>query len=92
MFLIMDISWAVFSKAALQHAVREGTRYAVTYRTMTGVGQDASIKSVVQQNSLGMLNGSGGASLISILSGKLLCFSFMFTLSVVAISSGRHLA
>ena len=66
MFLIMDISWAVFSKAALQHAVREGTRYAVTYRTMTGLGQDASIKSVVQQNSLGMLNGSSGASLISI--------------------------
>ena len=66
MLLIMDISWAVFSKAALQHAVREGTRYAVTGQTMTGVGQDASIKSVVQQNAVGMLNGSSGASLIAI--------------------------
>jgi Flp pilus assembly protein TadG len=66
MLLIMDIAWAVFSKAALQHAVREGTRYAVTYRTMTGLGQDASIKSIVQQNAMGMLNGSSGASLVSI--------------------------
>src|SRR5438445_3595291 len=66
MLLIMDISWAVFSKAALQHAVREGVRYAVTYRTMAALGQDASITSVVQQNAMGMLNGSSGASLVSI--------------------------
>ena len=56
----------MFSKAALQPAVREGVRYAVTGQTMVGVGQDASIKSVVQQNARGMLNGSSGASLISI--------------------------
>lgn len=66
MLLIMDISWAVFSKAALQHSVREGVRYAVTGRTLTGLGQDASIKSIVQQNAMGMLNGSSGLSLITI--------------------------
>jgi Flp pilus assembly protein TadG len=66
MLLILDISWTVFNKAALQHAVREGVRYAVTYQTMTGLGQDASIKSVVQQNAMGILQGSTGTSLISI--------------------------
>ena len=64
--LILDISWTVFSKAVLQHAVREGVRYAVTYQTSGILGQDASIKGVVQQNAMGMLQGSSGASLISI--------------------------
>jgi Flp pilus assembly protein TadG len=61
--LIMDISWAVFNKAALQHAVREGVRYAVTYQTSGGLGQDASIKAVVQQNAMGVLQST---SLITI--------------------------
>src|ERR1700704_5705872 len=66
MLLILDISWAIFNKAVLQHAVEEGVRYAITYQTLTGLGQDASIKSVVQKNAIGMLQGSSGASLISI--------------------------
>lgn len=66
MLLILDISWAIFNKAVLQHAVEEGVRYAITYQTLTGLGQDASIKSVVQNNAIGMLQGSSGASLISI--------------------------
>lgn len=66
MLLILDISWAIFNKAVLQHAVEEGARYAITYQTLTGLGQDASIKSVVQNNAIGMLQGSSGAALISI--------------------------
>jgi|KBSMisStandDraft_5_1062788.scaffolds.fasta_scaffold101023_3 Flp pilus assembly protein TadG len=66
MLLILDISWAIFNKAVLQHAVEEGVRYAITYQTLTGLGQDASIKSVVQNNAIGMLQGSSGAALISI--------------------------
>ena len=65
-FLILDMAWAFFVRATLQNAVREGVRYAVTSQTMTGLGQDASIKSVVQQNAMGLLSGSTGASLISI--------------------------
>lgn len=64
--LVMDVALAVFCKASLQYAVREGVRYAVTSQTMSGMGQDASIKTVVQQNSMGFLQGFGGASTIVI--------------------------
>lgn len=57
LFLIMDISWAVFAKGTLQYAVREGVRYAVTSNTATGMGHKDSIKKVVVSNSMGMLNG-----------------------------------
>lgn len=35
MFLIVDIAWGVFVKVTLQHAVREGVRYAITSQTST---------------------------------------------------------
>ena len=57
-FLILSLSWAIFTKASLQHAVTEGVRYAITSRTMAGMGQDSSIKSVVQQSSMGLLKTS----------------------------------
>ena len=65
-FLILDIAWAFYVRATLQNAVREGVRYAVTSQTMTGLGQDASIKATVQQNAMGLLSGVNGAALISI--------------------------
>jgi hypothetical protein len=65
-FLIMDIAWAIYSKATLQNAVREGVRYAITSQTMTGMGQDSSVKTVVQQNAMGLLSGSPGLALISV--------------------------
>ncbi len=55
-FLMMDSAWAVFAKASLQYAVRQGCRYAVTSQTLPGMGQDDSIKTVVQNCSLGFLN------------------------------------
>src|SRR5262245_9155922 len=58
LFLILSIGWAIFAKASLQHAVAEGVRYAVTSQTKSGMGQDDSIKSVVQSNSMGILNGT----------------------------------
>ncbi len=66
MLLILDISWGIFNKAVLQYAVQEGVRYAVTYQTQTGMGQDASIKSVVQSNAMWILNGLAGSALISV--------------------------
>ena len=65
-FLILDIAWAFYVKATLQNAVREGVRYAITSQTMTGLGQDASIKAIVQQNAMGLLSGSSGAASIAI--------------------------
>lgn len=65
-FAIVDYGMAIFLKNTFQHAVREGVRYAVTYQTLNGsTGQDASIKSVVQTNAMGFLNGTN-ANLIQI--------------------------
>jgi len=66
LFLTIDLAWMLFARATLQYAVREGVRYAVTGQAMTGMGQDASIKSVVQQASMGFLAGSSGATKIAI--------------------------
>ena len=65
-FLIFDIAWFVFAQVSLQFAVREGTRYAVTSQTLGGLGQDASIKSVVQGKAFGFLAGDTGLSKITI--------------------------
>jgi len=52
----LDIAFAVFAKNTLQFAVRQGARYAVTSQTMTGMGQDQSIKTTVENYSLGFLD------------------------------------
>src|SRR5664279_657467 len=66
LFLTVDLAWMLFARATLQYAVREGARYAVTGQTLSGMGQDESIRTVVQQNSMGILAGSTGASKITI--------------------------
>jgi Flp pilus assembly protein TadG len=65
---IIDFSMAIFIRNSLVLAVREGVRYAITGQTGAGGNacQDGSIKYVVQQNSMGMLNGSAGLSKIQI--------------------------
>jgi len=45
----VDFSLMLFRESTLENAVREGCRYAVTFQTATGLGQDASIEAVVQQ-------------------------------------------
>ena len=47
MLALIDFSLALFLRATMQNAVREGVRYAVTYQTSGGMCQDASIKAVV---------------------------------------------
>jgi Flp pilus assembly protein TadG len=66
LFATIDFSMALLMKNTVQAAVREGVRYAVTGQTMAGLGQDDSIKAVVQNNSLGFLAGTTGASKIGI--------------------------
>jgi Flp pilus assembly protein TadG len=65
-FAVMDFAFVIFLRSTFQHAVREGVRYAITQRTDSGMGQDASIKARVQANALGFLNGQAGASKIFI--------------------------
>ena len=50
-----DVTMATFNWSTLQNAVRVGCRYAVTYQTSGGLGQDASIAQVVSQYSMGLL-------------------------------------
>lgn len=58
LFLLMDLSWVVFAKASVQHAVREGCRFAVTSQTLPGLGHVASIREVVRQSSMGFISSS----------------------------------
>lgn len=66
LFSIVDFGLAIFIRTTLQHSVREGVRYAVTYGTSGGKCQDASITEKVQQAAMGFLNGSVGESKIKV--------------------------
>jgi Flp pilus assembly protein TadG len=54
-FAFVDFGLLLFRWATLQNAVREGCRYAITYQTATGAGQNASIEGVVQQYAMGIV-------------------------------------
>jgi Flp pilus assembly protein TadG len=54
----VDFSLMLFRRSTLQNAVREGCRYAVTFQTGTGLGQDASIEAVVQQYAMNFVTAS----------------------------------
>jgi Flp pilus assembly protein TadG len=58
LFGIIDLSVMTFRWSTLQNAVREGVRYAITFQTSGGLGQTASIQSVVEQNSFGFVKAS----------------------------------
>ena len=63
-FLAVDTAWAIYSKSALQEAVREGVRYGVTGQTVaTGTCLDQSIKDVVVEYSMGFLTSSNQSSI-----------------------------
>ncbi|MGB7760652.1 MAG: TadE/TadG family type IV pilus assembly protein [Bryobacteraceae bacterium] len=62
MSLILNVGWAVYQKSSLQYAVGQGVRYAVTSQVITGLGQRASIQTVVQANAFGKLNATGGTA------------------------------
>lgn len=63
---ICDYGMAIWAKATLQHAVREGVRYAITYKTEVGMKHDASIASIVKFNSMGLLKSDANAAKIKI--------------------------
>jgi Flp pilus assembly protein TadG len=55
LFGILDIALAIFVRNTMEFAVRQGVRYAVTSQTMLGQGHDNSIKTVVDNNAMGLL-------------------------------------
>jgi Flp pilus assembly protein TadG len=61
-FLLLDLGWAVYKRATLQFAVREGCRYAITNQTQplkdasgNAYGMIDSVKWVVQRRAVGFL-------------------------------------
>ena len=65
-FAMFDLAYVVFVRGTLHHAVREGVRYAITGRTIAGLGQDDSIKQVIRNNSMGLLSAAQLESLVHI--------------------------
>ena len=66
-FLIMDVGWICLAQESLQYAVETGVRAAVTGYVPGGfTGQDAYVKSVVQQNAMGFLAGQSGLDEITV--------------------------
>jgi Flp pilus assembly protein TadG len=67
--VLLDTSWAVFAKATLQRAVRIGVRTGVTLtasQMAPGACLTDTVKSTVQANAMGLLNGSSGLALIKV--------------------------
>jgi len=57
--IFFDLCFATFRWSTLQHAVREGCRYAITFQTnLVGGGQDANIMMAVQDSAMGMVTAS----------------------------------
>lgn len=52
-FAFADFGLVLFRWTTMQNAVREGCRYAITFQTASGSGQDASIEAVVAQYAFG---------------------------------------
>jgi Flp pilus assembly protein TadG len=65
-FITMDSAWALFARATLQHAAREGVRYAVTATPLSGSCMNASIRQVVQTNSFGFITAANAATSITV--------------------------
>ncbi|SRR5258708_5454522 len=63
---IVDFSLAIFMRATMQNSVRDGVRYAVTYQTMSGMCQDASIKQTVKNSAIGFLSQAAQDPLIKV--------------------------
>ena len=50
-----DFAVAITMQNTMTYAVRQGVRYAITSQTVAGMNHDASIKSKVVQNAMGMM-------------------------------------
>jgi Flp pilus assembly protein TadG len=51
----IDVGMMIYRWSTLQNAIREGCRYAITFQTSGGQGQDASIEQVVANYAMGIV-------------------------------------
>jgi Flp pilus assembly protein TadG len=54
----LDVGMALFTYNTLQNAVREGTRYAITYQVDSSNSQTTSIKDTVASWAMGLVSAS----------------------------------
>jgi Flp pilus assembly protein TadG len=54
-FAFLDFGMMLYRWSTLQNAVREGVRYAITFQTLSGMGQTASIRRKVEEYSMGLV-------------------------------------
>lgn len=67
LFAVLDYSMVVFLQTTFKYAVRVGTRFAITNRLLAGYScHEDAIKSVVQQNTFGFLQGATGLKQIDV--------------------------
>src|SRR6185369_14137677 len=66
LFAIVDYSMPVFFRSLMTHAVREGSRYGITFQTQTGASQTVSIQNIVMSQTAGFLAAESNRSLIKV--------------------------
>lgn len=65
--MTLDVAWIFFAWACIQEGAREGVRFAVTEQLLSGYsGQDASIRAVIENYSVGFVNSSNASSVVNI--------------------------
>jgi len=67
--VLLDTAWAVMAKATVQRAVRLAVRTGITLNASQMIGSGCltdTVKSAVQSNSLGLLNGATGLAYIKV--------------------------
>ena len=67
--VLMSTTWAIFAKASLQRAVREGVRTGITLTSGQMVGSACltdTVKGIVQTDAFGFLAGSSGLAKIKV--------------------------
>jgi Flp pilus assembly protein TadG len=67
LLLVVDVAWSIFARATLQHAVREGVRFAVTGQILAGKScLGSSVQQVVAQNSFGFVPANRASSYVTV--------------------------
>jgi Flp pilus assembly protein TadG len=69
LFTLLDTAWAIFAKSTLQQAVRNGVRSGITITSLQATGGQCMtdmVKSTVQGDARGLLNGTAGMAKIKV--------------------------
>jgi len=70
LFVLVDVSWAIFAKSTIIYAVRTSVRTGITITgtqaTAAGETLTQMVKDTVQSNAQGFLNGTTGRSYIQV--------------------------